>query len=134
MTRAKIIAGCYGAAVCCAGIWLANRGYDSGSQVFTLSALAAVSPVGFGVWTKSLRQRWFWIALPTCILLHLALLAAIWNRFPFANGETAVGLALVEIIVLLIVCGKIMDLHPSGRAAAAQLTTSHGLLRHRKRG
>lgn len=44
------------------------------------------------------------------------------------------GLPLVGMIVLLVLCCEIMDLHPSGRAAAAQIAmTSHRFLKLRKR-
>lgn len=129
MSRTKIIAGCYGAAVCGAGAWLDSRGHDTGSQVFMVSMMALSTPVALAFMLKGLRQVWFWRALVCCVLLHLVLLGLLWSRLPFENGDRAIILAATEMLALTLVTAKVMDLHPSGRAAAAQFVAAY---RHRK--
>jgi hypothetical protein len=118
MTRTQIIAASYGVAVCGLGAWLDSHGHDTSSQVVMISMVAMAAPVGLAVMVKGVRQAWFWTALTCCAILHLSFITWLWSRLPLERGDNAILIAIGEMFVLLLVSAKIMDSHPSGRAAA----------------
>jgi hypothetical protein len=133
MSRRKIIAGCYGAVVCGVGIWLEVHGHDMGSQIFSLSAVAIAAPIALGMIVKGLRQKWFWVALFCCVVLHLGFLVALRSQLPFENLEPAIILGVLEALALILLTGKIMDSGPEGKAAAAEFAERFPRLKRRKR-
>lgn len=128
MTRTKILSGAYGGVIVAFGIWLDIHGYERGSQVFVLTALAIPTPIAFGLMVKGLRQRWFWIALVCCSLLHLLFLRSLQGKLPFSSLGAVILLGFAEILVFLLVTAKVMDSDPSGRATAEQFALARKLM------
>lgn len=133
MTRTQVIAASYGVAVCALGAWLDSHGHDTSSQLVMMSMLAMAAPVGLAIMVKGLRQAWSWIAIVCCALLHVGFIGWLWNRLPFDHGDTAIILGAAEMFALLLVGAKIMDSHPSGRAAAELFAERYERGKRRKR-
>jgi len=95
--------------------------------------MSMAAPIAVGMMVKGLRQRWFWVALFCCVLLHIVFLVALRSRLPFENLEPAIILGAFEALALVIVTAKIMDSHPSGREAAAEFAERYERLKSRKR-
>jgi hypothetical protein len=98
-----------------------------------VTLLAISAPVALETMVKGLRQSWFWVALACCVILQGFCLAYLWSKLSFEKGDTAIILAALEMLALLLVAAKIRDANPSGTAAAEQFPAKYqGLKRCKK--
>jgi hypothetical protein len=107
----KILSGAYGLAIVCAAIWLEAHGLKLQSQIFSLTAIAMVAPVGVADVSKGFLQAWFWIALLCCATLHTLFLWQIKAQLPFRTLGIAIMWGLAECLVMILVSVKVLDLY-----------------------
>jgi hypothetical protein len=98
-----------GLLICIIAISLLSRGHELGSQVFTLTALALMGPIGLAYKTNRFAKVSFWVALLVCGLLHAFFIWKIYSTLPLATLGVAILLGGFESIVTCIISAKIIE-------------------------
>lgn len=110
-----MLSALYGAAVFGIGIWLESRGQKLESQIFVMTAIALLGPIGIGAVKGAFFKTWFWVAVAFSAVLHIAFLWRVWHSLPFSGMGVAIILGTIECFVLLFASAKVLDI--SGEAS-----------------
>ena len=93
------------------GIWLDEHGHRLGAQLFVMTSLALLGPIGVGILAHALKKHWFWVALLITVSLHVAFHWSRIHSLPLQSLGAAILLGAVEACVLAILTVVIQGMY-----------------------